>query len=352
LPPYVEAAFEEASFLSIFRRKKPTLSQLKDWLVSRLLAAKSSTYILMDALDELDCKSYQRLLKVLESLSLKDCAFGLLVTSRYSLEHHIGVYDSQVMEIRTETKDLQTLVSSTLSEASDRRFQQLLAKPARNARFASIREEISHQVVDAAQNMCVIVWLDILHCMILTRSHRFLHAALHLDQILQCRTPDDVYSHLYHFPEDLDSIYDRAWERTSGKENLPSSQCARLLLMWVTHVKRPLTVSMLKELSARSEALAGHALYIDEDLVSSCAGLICAEPSSVHPGLVSIEMVHPSAYRYLDKSKSSYFPDAEDMIASTCLSVSSADDIALALPRYLLMVLEYVLYIFIIQHDH
>jgi hypothetical protein len=108
--------------------------------------------------------------------------------------------------------------------------------------------------------------------------------------------------------------------------------------MWVAHVKRPLTVSMLKELFARSEALA-----VDEDLVSSCAGLICAEPSSVHPGQVSIEMVHPSAYRYLDKRKSSYFPDAEDMIASTCLSVSSADDIAFALPGYLSMFIEYVL---------
>ena len=188
--------------------------------------------------------------------------------------------------------------------------------------------------------------------MALTRSHRFLHAALHLDQILQCRTPDDVYSNLYHFPEDLDSIYDIAWKRTSGKESLPSSRCARLLLMWVVHVKRPLTVSMLKELSARSEVLAGYALHTNEDLVSSCAGLICAEPSSVHPGQVSIEMVHPSAYRYLDKKKSSYFPHAEDIIASTCLSVSSANDIALALPGYLTMVIEYVLCIFLIQHDH
>jgi hypothetical protein len=135
-------------------------------------------------------------------------------------------------------------------------------------------------------------------------------------------------------------------------ENLPSSQCARLLLMWVTHVKRPLTVSMLEELFARSDALAKFALPIDEDPLSSCAGFICAKPSSVHPGLVSIEMIHPSAYRYLDKRKSFYFPHAEDMIASTCLSVSSADDIALALPSYLSMAFEYVLYIFLIQYDH
>jgi hypothetical protein len=155
-PPYIEAAFDEARFLPIFKRKRPTLSQLEDWLVSRLLAIKSPTYVLMDALDELHEKSYQRLLKVLGSLSLKSCAFGLLVTSRYSPEHDIGVYDSQVVEIRTETKDLQMLVSSTLSEASDRRFQQLLARSARNARFASIREEISHQVVVAAQNMHVL----------------------------------------------------------------------------------------------------------------------------------------------------------------------------------------------------
>jgi len=156
LPPCIEAAFHKASFLSMFRRKKPTLIQLEDWLVSRLLAIKSPTYILMDALDELHDKPYQRLLKVLDSLSVKGCVFGLLITSRYSPEQDIGVYDSQIMEIRTETKDLQTLVSSTLSEASDRRFQKLLAKPARNARFASIREEISHQVVVTAQNMWVL----------------------------------------------------------------------------------------------------------------------------------------------------------------------------------------------------
>jgi Cdc6-like AAA superfamily ATPase len=352
LPPYIKAAFDKASLLSMFRRKRPTPSQLEDWLVSRLLAAKSPSYILMDALDELHDKSYQRLLKVLGSLPLKGCAFGLLVTSRYSPEHNIGVYDSHTMEIRAKVKDLQTLVSSTLSEASDRRFQQLLAKPARSACFASIREEISHQVVIAAQNMCVFIWSDVFHFMALTRIHRFLHAALHLDQVLQCRTPDDVYSQLYHFPEDLGSIYDRAWERTSGKESLPSSQCARLLLMWVVHVGRPFTVAMLEELFARSNALARYALHIDEDLLSSCAGLIFAKPSSADPKLVFITMVHPSAYRYLDKRKSSYFPHAEDMIASACLSVSSADDIAVALPGYLAMAIEYVLSIFLLQHDN
>jgi hypothetical protein len=176
--------------------------------------------------------------------------------------------------------------------------------------------------------------------MVLTLPRRFLHAALYLDQILQCRTPDDVYSQLYHFPADLDSTYDRAWERTSGKESLPSSQCARLLLMWVVHVGRPFTVAMLEELFARSDALAGYALRIDEDLLSSCAGLVCVKPSPAHSKLGFITMVHPSAYRYLDKRKSSYFPHAEDMIASTCLSVSSADDIALALPGYLSMVIE------------
>jgi hypothetical protein len=155
-PPSVEAAFENSRVLPIFSRKRPTLSQLEDWLTSWLLAVKSHAYIVLDALDELHDKSFQRLFKVLESLSLEDCPFGLLVTSRYSPEHDTGVYDSQVMETRTETKDLQTLVSSTLFEASDRRFQQLLAKPARDARFATIREEILHQVVIDAQNMSVL----------------------------------------------------------------------------------------------------------------------------------------------------------------------------------------------------
>jgi hypothetical protein len=165
-PPPVEAAFDTSRVLPIFRRKRPMLSQLEDWLTSRLLTVEGPTFVLLDALDELHHKSYQRLLGVLESLSRKDCALGLLITSRYSPEHDIGVYDSQVMEIRTKTKDLQTLVSSTLSEASDRRFQQLLAKPARDARFVNMREEISYHVVIAAQNMSVLSGqeLSILWC--------------------------------------------------------------------------------------------------------------------------------------------------------------------------------------------
>jgi Cdc6-like AAA superfamily ATPase len=105
-PPPVEAAFDNSRVLPIFMRKRPTLSQLEDWLTYRLLTVDRPTYVLMDALDELHYKSYQRLLGVLESLSRRDCALGLLVTSRYSPEHNIGVFDSQVMEIRTETKDL------------------------------------------------------------------------------------------------------------------------------------------------------------------------------------------------------------------------------------------------------
>jgi hypothetical protein len=187
---------------------------------------------------------------------------------------------------------------------------------------------------------------------VLTYCHRFLHAALHLDQIVQCKTPDDVYSNLDHFPEDLDSFYDRAWEKTSGKDSLPSSQCARLVLMWIAHAKRPFTVDVLEELFARSEILARYTLRIDEDFVSSCAGLICTEPSLAHPGLTWVKLVHPSAYRYLDKRKTSYFPYAEDIIATTYLSVSSADDVALALPGELLFLFEYVLHIPLTQHGH
>lgn len=188
--------------------------------------------------------------------------------------------------------------------------------------------------------------------MVLTCCRRFLHAALHLDQIVQCKTPDDVYSNLDHFPEDLDSFYDRAWEKTSGKDSLPSSQRARLVLMWVVHAKQPLTVDMLEELFTRSENLARYTLRIDEDFASSCAGFICIEPSLALPGLVWVKLVHPSAYRYLDKRKTSYFPHAEDMIAATYLSVSSADDVVIALLRYIFSVVEYVLYISLIQHGH
>lgn len=148
IPPAVKGTFESRSY---FWLRRPSLNQLTDWLVSRVPTGGQPAFVLVDALDELHPLSRKKLLHVLESPALKRCPFRLLITSRYPPEHEADLFSGHPVEIRAQKEDLQRLVNTKLSEHSTEKFRHLLLRPARDPRFASVREEISQTTIEAAQ---------------------------------------------------------------------------------------------------------------------------------------------------------------------------------------------------------
>lgn len=169
---------------------------------------------------------------------------------------------------------------------------------------------------------------------------------MHIDRIVRCTRLDDLFHHSTHLLEDLDTLYDQAWERATADVGSRTARRAKLTLMWVIHARKPLTIDLLSDILVTSEIQDHRERLTKEDLLSSCAGLVRIESGTKRPRYhdepesqtsVSsdsiVTMVHPSAHRYLDDRRETFFPCASELVVTTCLLLLNADEIAHALKR-------------------
>lgn len=176
---------------------------------------------------------------------------------------------------------------------------------------------------------------------------------MHLDQVARCTRLDDVYHHLDNFPRDLDDVYDEAWYRATSDSNSPVCQRAKMILTWVTHVERPLTIEALGEALVASGSATAQDLLTMNEILSSCDGLVRIETlltsprfrdePGVNPRMpdeLIVTLRHPSVYRYFDERRAIYFPGAHDLIAVACLLVSDPNQLFSSIPGYRALITE------------
>lgn len=168
-------------------------------------------------------------------------------------------------------------------------------------------------------------------------SARFLHASLHLDNILVCANLDEIYHCLNQPLLGLDSLYDQAWKRAVDGKGSLRSQRARLVLMWLTMGDGEMSTDALKELLSVSGVGAITDAHLENQIISSCAGFVRIESAHSRGNqlLSKVTCTHLSGYRYLQERRELYFPGSyEDMVA-VCLSSlrSHPDKLLRALPQ-------------------
>ncbi|KAM0724014.1 hypothetical protein Q7P37_001005 [Cladosporium fusiforme] len=333
IPSDVKAAFWSQSR---FWTRKPTLEQAANWLSSKLDSVQEPVYILVDALDELPLRSRQKLLEVLGKMVQRN--IRLLVTSRYMPEDEQGnLPECKVIRIWAHQEDLRTLVNARLHGVSTKRFQSIVSlKNARHSSSRTANEDILEQVVHQAQNM-------------------FLHASMHMDRIVSCTKLENVYRVLNHFPSDLDSFYDQAWSRATADRGSPRAQRARLILMWLTLAEEPLTIMALGEALVASGVTIKDEPLSEEDVLSSCVGLLRTEQHSTQSQrstkplgskacsnlFTVITFVHPSAYRHFKRRQESVFPHGNDLILAACRQCANREQLREALLPHYELALQY-----------
>ena len=111
-------------------------------------------------------------------------------------------------------------------------------------------------------------------------------------------------------------------ERIDGQVR-NSQELAKQVLSWITCTKRLLTTSELRHALAielDTSALDEENLPEIEDMVSVCAGLVTLDEESD-----IIRLVHYTTQEYFERTRMTWFPDAQKDIARACVTYLSFD---------------------------
>ncbi|KAJ7430746.1 ankyrin repeat-containing domain protein [Mycena latifolia] len=268
------------------QRTRPSLDEIHSQL-SFAVAEHLNVYIIVDALDEYP---EDRRGILLESLT-KFPTVNLLLTSRPHIS--IPFPDAQVLEIRATDDDIQCFVKKQL-QRSVRLSKHIATRP-------EFQDEIESKLVHNVEGM-------------------FLLAKLHMDSLATKNTIRALRDALNNMPKDIEHTYEDAMDRID-RQSEDDRKVARLVLIWISNAKRPLSIRELQEALAvePGDTTFDSDNILDADvMLSVCAGLVVIDQTN-H----LVRLVHYTAQQYLDKVQSNRFPQAQVDITATCLTYLS-----------------------------
>ena len=121
--------------------------------------------------------------------------------------------------------------------------------------------------------------------------------------------------------EGLDKAYDDTVNRINN-QGQSIRELAKRVLVWIVHAKRPLTTEELRHalaVEAGTCKLDEKNLYLLEDMLSSCAGLVVVDSNI-------IRLVHYTTQEYFQRRGLKSYEDVQrDIIATSCLTYLSYD---------------------------
>lgn len=148
---------------------------------------------------------------------------------------------------------------------------------------------------------------------------------LQLNHLLSKATAGDIEDELIRLPRGLsglDVLYGQAMQRISN-QNAGRAELAIKVLSWIVHAKRPLSAVELQHAVAirpGDRMLNDKHLTEIEDLVLDCAGLVTVDDERN-----VVRLVHFTTQDYFERTRATWFPDAEAQIVETCIAYLSFD---------------------------
>lgn len=151
-----------------------------------------------------------------------------------------------------------------------------------------------------------------------------------MDRVFAARTVKGIKSAIASMPQKIDDLYNMTLERIQQQAG-DDGMLALRILSWITHARRPLSVSELRyglaveydddednDLSATE--LDNYNLLHPESLVDVCAGLVIIDSTSQ-----IIRLVHYTTQEYFSNKRLDLFAGAEADISRACLTYLSYD---------------------------
>ncbi|KAF1994409.1 hypothetical protein P154DRAFT_527092, partial [Amniculicola lignicola CBS 123094] len=277
------------------QKSRPSLDEIFTAL-STICSYYVGVYFVVDALDECSDQdgTRSRLVEKLHDLQAKTNV-RLLFTSRFIPDVTEKFRSDPVLEVRASEEDVKRFVAGQIPR---------LPKCIRCDRELALT--VQSKIVEAVDGM-------------------FLLARLHVDSLQDKRIKPKVLSTLEKLTKGaaaLDEAYRGAIKRI--EEQLAEDRSlARRTIAWVSYAQRPLTSQELCHALAIEPGdieLYSDNAYDVEDIISVCAGLVTIdEESNV------IRLVHYTTQEYFERIRSDWNPDAQEEIATTCLTYLAFD---------------------------
>ncbi|KFY84554.1 hypothetical protein V500_09211 [Pseudogymnoascus sp. VKM F-4518 (FW-2643)] len=272
------------------KQTRPSFQEISKELQS-VIASFSTTFIVIDALDECQVSNGGQMKFLSEILSLQtNTGANLFVTSRF-IPHIIEEFQGAAsLEVRASDGDVQRYLDGQLSRL-----------PSFVRRNLDMQEQIKTEIIKAVDGM-------------------FLLAQLHLESLIGKRSPKAIRTALEKLPtgsEAYDYAYTEAMERIEG-QLADSQELAKQALGWITCSKRPLTTLELQHALAveiGQSSLDEDNLPEIDDVVSVCAGLV-----TIDEGSGIIRLVHYTTQEYFERTWTSWFHSAQNDITEACVT--------------------------------
>ncbi|KAL8998031.1 MAG: hypothetical protein Q9188_006185 [Gyalolechia gomerana] len=269
----------------------PSISEYSSLLQSAV-GYFTQTIFVVDALDE--CLDETRDI-IFEEISKIPRGLSILVTSRHALNILHGSQTTITVKLKANDMDITRYLEARVNKSKLLRAQ--------ISKDKSLHDYLVSSIVGKAKGM-------------------FLLARLQFDSLMAKPTLRKVKSALNSLPEELDSMYDQAFERIQNQDP-EFAALALKLIYWIHYAIRPLKVEELRHAVAvefEDESFDEEGLP-DEDLLESiCAGMVTRQEND------TVSLVHYTAQEYLERHSSSLFPAAQATIVQTCLTYLSFDD--------------------------
>ncbi|KAJ3525468.1 hypothetical protein NM208_g11627 [Fusarium decemcellulare] len=284
-----------ASLLKQLAQGRPTLGEISTTLgsVARLY---SQVFIIVDALDEFQTSdNYRSILGEIFSLRAA-CKANVFATSRFipEITENFSARASLVVEIRADPNDVRRYVEGHISRL-----------PFFVRSNPALQEEIKTEI--------------------LADFARFLLACLHLDSLIGKRSQRAIQDSLAQLPTGTEAYgraYEEAMERIE-RQVVDREDLAKQVLSWLTHAKRPLSVTELRHalaVKAGDRDLDQASLPYIEDMVSACVGLVEVDRKSE-----IVRLAHQTTQEYFVQTRKRWFPNAETDITAICVTYLSFD---------------------------
>ncbi|KAF7364324.1 ANK-REP-REGION domain-containing protein [Mycena sanguinolenta] len=285
LSPSVEGLYSKCQE----QRTRPSLDDIHSALCS-IAAALSRVLIVVDGLDEYPEDPRIVLLYRLSGLGPQ---VGVMLTSRPHIDIKHVIPNFETIEIQAAENDIREYLEGQI------RKSQRLSRHLRSA--PDIRQALEASIVKGSDGM-------------------FLLAKLHIDSLLTKHTVKAIREALKNMPGDLDGTYAEVVARIND-QTTDDKTLAWLILSWMTHAKRPLRPTELKEALAVESGAAelDPENFLDMDsILSVCAGLVV-----IHEEDDIIGLVHYTVQTYLEQLAAVEFPHASTEITMTCITYLS-----------------------------